>query len=128
MHARTREWVDKAEEDYAATLKLNEPQQALYGSVCFHAQQCIEKYAKAFLTEHDAEFPRTHNMNFLHSACLSLEPKLADYAKDFDQLNDYSVDIRYPGISASAEDANEAIEAMKRIRTFIRTKLDLPEE
>ena len=33
-----------------------------YDGVCFHAQQCIEKYLKAKLVEADIDFPKTHNL------------------------------------------------------------------
>ena len=45
-----RQWVERAEEDlvnaeHTLTLEENCP----VGTVCFHAQQCAEKYLKALL-------------------------------------------------------------------------------
>ena len=34
-------------------------------------------------------------------------------------------DIRYPGVSASAQDARQAFDALKQIRTFVRARLGL---
>ena len=48
-----RQWVEKAEEDLCVaehTLTLDE--NCPYGTVCFHAQQCAEKYLKALLALH----------------------------------------------------------------------------
>ncbi len=63
-----------AEDDYSAVEQLfitgkNPP----YGIVCFHAQQCVEKYLKAFLTEHDLSFERTHNLTILLDLLLPLK-------------------------------------------------------
>ena len=45
-----REWVEKAEEDltnaeHTLTMEAHCP----FSTVCFHAQQCVEKYIKALL-------------------------------------------------------------------------------
>lgn len=107
-------------------LNLSEPRTS--EAVCFHAQQCAEKYAKAFLTEHEVEFEYTHNMLYLHRKCVETDTEFKKHERDFDILDDYAVDIRYPGFSAKDEDAKEAFEIAKRLRTFIRSKLNLPEE
>jgi HEPN domain-containing protein len=52
MKTITREWVDKAEGDFAIAereieVKLNPN----YDAVCFHCQQCAEKYLKERMQE-----------------------------------------------------------------------------
>jgi HEPN domain-containing protein len=39
-------------------------------TVCFHAQQCIEKYLKALLVLKGADFPGTHNIGELTALAL----------------------------------------------------------
>src|ERR1035441_6136638 len=52
MKPSTREWVAKAEEDYLAALDLaRRRKRPLWSGVCFHAQQCAEKYLKARMEE-----------------------------------------------------------------------------
>lgn len=58
-----RQWVERAEGDltnaeYTLTLREKCP----LGTVCFHAQQCAEKYLKARLTLLAVPFPRTHDL------------------------------------------------------------------
>lgn len=64
MNAAVKEWVKKAEADYGVMVReaklMKEPD-----PICFHAQQCIEKYAKGFLQMHAVAFARTHNMEYL---------------------------------------------------------------
>ena len=48
MTPLTVEWVEKAEGDRATALReLRASHAPNYDAVCFHAQQCIEKYLKA---------------------------------------------------------------------------------
>lgn len=63
MKPLTREWVEKAEGDFAtASRELRARKSPNYDTACFHAQQCIEKYLKARLQEADIAFGRTHNL------------------------------------------------------------------
>jgi HEPN domain-containing protein len=68
MNATIREWIDKAEADLAtARRELVASDFPNYDAVCFHAQQCVEKYIKAFLVYKDIDFPRTHDIEHLVS-------------------------------------------------------------
>jgi len=61
-----QQWVQKAENDLqTATYTLQLGEDCPTDTVCFHAQQCIEKYIKALLVLHESEFPRTHNLGVL---------------------------------------------------------------
>jgi len=63
MNPLTREWVSKAEGDFAtAERELRARKQPNLDAACFHAQQCAEKYLKAFLQEKGIPFGKTHNL------------------------------------------------------------------
>src|SRR5205807_1800981 len=52
MNPITREWVDKAEGDFAsAQRELRARKSPNFDAACFHCHQCIEKYLKARLHE-----------------------------------------------------------------------------
>ena len=58
-----RDWVAKAEEDFAVVRTLSRTRRpVLNDAVCFHAQQCAEKYLKALLTRDHVAFPKTHDL------------------------------------------------------------------
>ncbi len=60
------EWVAKAENDLKnAVLVLRAGKHCPTDTVCFHAQQVVEKYLKALLTMHGIPFPKTHNIRKL---------------------------------------------------------------
>ena len=64
--AVVREWVVKAENDLtnaAHVLKL--AAECPSDTVCFHAQQCVEKYLKALLVLDGIDFPKTHDIERL---------------------------------------------------------------
>ncbi|MCC7050141.1 MAG: HEPN domain-containing protein, partial [Alphaproteobacteria bacterium] len=46
-------------------------------------------------------------------------------ASDLNSLEGYAVAIRYPGATVSADLAEDAFEAAKRVRAFVRNKLKL---
>ena len=49
MKPLTHEWSQKAEGDYTVVATLWQAESVVYDAICFHAQQCIEKYLKAWL-------------------------------------------------------------------------------
>lgn len=52
MKPTTAEWATKAEGDFAtAGRELRARKTPNYDAVCFHGQQCAEKYLKAVLQE-----------------------------------------------------------------------------
>jgi len=48
MNPSAQEWINKAEGDWATANRENQVRKnPNYDAVCFHAQQCAEKYLKA---------------------------------------------------------------------------------
>ncbi len=85
MNPLTLEWVELAELDYAA-IQLFLPQLATRGfenKICFNAQQCIEKYLKAWLQEANLPTPRTHDLNALLDLIVPVRPEWAAWRADF---------------------------------------------
>jgi HEPN domain-containing protein len=98
MKASTREWIAKAEEDFAAATTLARPRKKTsLGTVCFHAEQCVEKYLKARLNEASIALQRTHDLEHLLNAVLPVEPLWAAFRPALKRLTDAAVLPRYPG-------------------------------
>ena len=127
MKPSTREWVAKAEEDYLAALDLaRRRKRPLWSGVCFHAQQCAEKYLKARMEEAGLPVQRTHDLDVLLNHILPVEPLWGAFRPALQTLTDYAVDFRYPGHSASKSHARRALADCKSIRREVRTNLGLP--
>ena len=121
------EWVDKAENDLknaAHTLTMGE--KCPTDTVCFHAQQCVEKYLKARLADGGVAFPKMHDLGALLNFVLPLEPSWEHLREDLDSLSSRAVEVRYPGVDSDAEDAHGALEIALRIRAVVRPSLKLP--
>lgn len=119
-----RQWVRKAEEDMLVAAQLLKVKHIPASSVCFHAQQCVEKYVKALLVNHGIGFPKTHNI----AAIIKLLPARARpdlSADDQDRLTEYAVTARYPGDSPSptAAEARAAVRIARRVRSHVRKRL-----
>lgn len=118
-------WTEKAEHDLLAAeflLKLAENSQA--DIICFHCQQCAEKYFKALLIFRDIPFPKTHDLVVLYNL-LGGESSLGLRIEDIQPLNRYSIEARYPGdwIPIEMEEAEEAVKMAREVRDAVRKRL-----
>src|SRR5262245_21240227 len=125
MKPATREWVAKAEDDWQAAGELHASPSRLRDQVCFHYQQCAEKYLKALLEELDQPIPKTHDLEHLVNQFLPTHParKLPKAGLTF--LSDFAVDARYPGSRATKRTAVAALRWVGRIRDACRTLLGI---
>ena len=90
-----RQWIAKAGDDLIVIDKLTQFEVVATSAVCFHCQQVVEKYLKAFLIAQGVEIRKTHNIEFLLAECEEFDPEFS--LIDPKDLNDFGVDIRYPG-------------------------------
>jgi HEPN domain-containing protein len=127
MKPLTREWVEKGEGDRStARRELRVRKSPNFDAVCFHAQQCAEKYLKALLQERGAAIPRTHNLEALAKPLLPANPALATLAASLRTLGAYAVETRYPGKSSDRAMAREALAHCEAIRAAVRRILRRP--
>ncbi len=119
------EWVEKAEGDYNTALReYRARKNRNLDAVCFHAQQCIEKYLKSYLQKIEIYFPKTHDLNVLLDLTIASQPIWESYRKNLKLLTTYAVEIRYPGENTSNEEAKECIKIMKYLRNEFRREFN----
>ena len=116
-----RQWLLKAEEDFNAAKSLLEHGISFLNTVCFHSQQAAEKYLKAFLTYHQIEFPKTHDIDKLLDLISPIHSMLAQSLRDTILLTNYGVDHRYPGDlpDITSNDAHEAVKMAEKVRRMV---------
>ncbi len=120
-----RQWIQKAENDLknaSHTLKLGED--APTDTICFHVQQCVEKYIKAYLVWCGIEFSRIHHISTLLELLPSDQrPELT--VEEQEQLTDYAVTTRYPGAyePIPLAEAQKAVIIAQRVREEMRSFL-----
>ncbi len=121
MKKITEEWIVKAEKDYLVATRELKAEPLAEEAVCFHAQQCIEKYMKAILQENEVEFEKIHDLNVLLGQCVDFLPELENFRDEIVKLSTYAVDVRYPGSDVSEEEVGECAEIMEKTRKVIRS-------
>jgi HEPN domain-containing protein len=118
------EWLAKAENDLtnaAHALKLGKA--CPTDTVCFHAQQCIEKTLKAVLVLEGIDFPKTHDLERLLALVPAhLRPALTP--EEQARLTEYATGARYPGWEEiSLTTARRAVATARRVRREVRRVL-----
>ena len=122
-----RSWFKKAENDLInaeITIKMENPP---CDTICFHAQQCAEKYIKGFLTFNEIYFPKTHSIEGLVELCKQIVPEIESELEDVEILSSYGVEVRYPDeiyYDIPKEDAQEAIDLARKVKTVILKYLE----
>jgi len=126
MNEILKEWVVKAEGDYETALREYRARcKPNPDAVCFHAQQCVEKYLKAELQRNGIPFPRIHDLSQLLSLCLPRHPLWDSMRPGLTALTRFAVLFRYPGEFATRAEAMEAMATMRSVRIEIRQALGL---
>jgi HEPN domain-containing protein len=119
------QWTEKAEHDFmAAEHAMELAEKGLTDIVCFHCQQCAEKYLKAFPLYRDVAFPRTHDLRLLLDlipAGVSLELRREQVIV----LNRYVIEGRYPGDwePITVAEARRALEMAQAVRQAVLRQL-----
>jgi HEPN domain-containing protein/predicted nucleotidyltransferase len=125
MNPLTLEWIQKAEADYDTVQLLQQVETASKDIICFHAQQCIEKYLKAWLQEANISFGKTHDLKELLALIVPTIPVWRAWRADLSTLSRHAVDFRYPGKSATASDVAHAMHICNKVREAVRAQLNL---
>ncbi len=117
---KSKSWMKFAEED----LRLAEHAMQLssgcpYRLIAYHAQQCAEKYIKAFLVFSEIDFPYTHNLRKLLQLCGKDHLSTLEEAEI---LTPFAVTTRYPSLDedVSKSEAIEAIKIAKTVKEYFR--------
>ena len=126
MNEVAKEWIQKAEGDFISGLREYRARKLPnFDAAGFHAQQCIEKYLKAWLQMHSMRFDKIHDLLALKELCLSSFTELELHSESLGYLNQFAVAFRYPGESANREQAKHAVKIMQELRFIIRKKMAL---
>ncbi|GFO62234.1 HEPN domain-containing protein [Geomonas paludis] len=120
-------WLHKADNDLQNIRNNLAAEEIPTDTICFHAQQAIEKVLKAVLVAHGQNASKTHDLVRLLTEVLEFIPELSQYEDSLEEITEYGVAVRYPnGFSEpSLDEAVKAYEIAKEIRTEILKKIDL---
>jgi HEPN domain-containing protein len=123
--AYVKSWIDKAEHDLITVQRLLEIEPMILDNACFHCQQAIEKYLKAFLIYNGIDIEKTHNIVFLLNECAVFNPVFATI--DPLNINAYAVRGRYPdtNLMPEKEEAESYYQLAQQIKSLVNEKIIL---
>lgn len=123
MTALESEWVEKALRDLGSAKIILDSGREYYDQVCFLAQQAIEKLLKAYLIKRKIEFFKIHDLVKLTTDCSKFNPKFLGWKNVALSLTTYAVDFRYPGETATKEEAYDSYQKAEEYSNFILSEM-----
>lgn len=81
MSENVKQWIIKAESDITIAGKDLKTDNPVTDAICFHAQQAVKKYLKAYLVFKDIEPDKTHKIEKLWLACMTLDAAFSSLIK-----------------------------------------------
>lgn len=123
LKAYIESWVNKAEHDLISAQRLLEIKPMILDSACFHCQQAVEKYLKAYLIYKELQVEKTHDIIFLLNQCANFDPIFATI--DPLNINAYAVNGRYPddNLMPEKEEAESYYQLAIQIKELITERI-----
>jgi len=89
-------------------------------TVCFHAQQAVEKSLKAILALHDVEYPWRHDLGELLGLVIPFAPEVVPFGDRIISMAPFAVEIRYnEEFEPSMDEAKEALQTALEVHKLI---------
>jgi HEPN domain-containing protein len=124
-----KRWLIKANNDLkVAENEIKLPQEDMVTeAICFHSQQAVEKFLKAYLITKKVEFGKTHNLEFLLELCSKKDKEFGEI--NVGNLSFYSVEVRYPNEFhiPSREEAKSCLSKARGVKEVVLKKLNVEE-
>ncbi len=89
-------WLNKADNDLKNIANNLASADVPTDTVCFHAQQAIEKCLKALLISRGCNVGKTHDLVKLATECADILPAIEALEEELESISDYGVAVRYP--------------------------------
>ncbi|MCP5102584.1 MAG: HEPN domain-containing protein [bacterium] len=127
MDEYLEKWLIKANNDLKVAeneIELS-PEDMVTDAICFHSQQAVEKYLKAYLVFQSIDFDKTHNLEYLLETCIEKDEDFSQI--DVGDLSFYAVEARYPDdfYIPTRKEAGECLERARKVKEFILKKMNI---
>lgn len=120
-----RQWLHKAEHDLLNIRNNLAAETVPADTVCFHAQQAIEKLIKGLLVASGRTTTKTHDLVKLLSDVGDLAPEILPLEDELEEISEYGVGVRYPDdfYEPTRDEAEHAFLIALEIQTIVLSKL-----
>ena len=118
-----RQWLIKAEHDIISAQVLLNHQPMVLDVACFHCQQAVEKYLKAFLISRGKSIQKTHDVDKLLVECIELDEDFNSF--DLKNLELFAVEARYPDnfLIPELPEAKEYLSIAEEVKKLVEQKI-----
>lgn len=122
-----QQWLRKAGHDLQNIRNNLAAENIPTDTVCFHAQQAIEKLLKGMLVANARNISKTHDLVKLLTDVADILPELLPYEDQLEDISEYGVGVRYPNyfFEPTLDEARHAYEVALQIETIILHKLQI---
>jgi len=116
----TLEWFYFADADFDSAKILNNAYRKHSEIICYHCQQAVEKYLKAFLCYNGVIPPKIHVLEILCALCSDFDSSFNNIARDCAYLSPFAVHARYP-LEIEITDVNiiKSLEIAQKVKDFM---------
>lgn len=124
-------WFRKAESDLKVVKHLLMIDEPPTDALCFHCQQAIEKYLKAFLTFRNVRVKKIHDMEAILNLCIEQDREFENLDKEnISSLSLFAVEVRYPEefYIPTLDEVKEYFDIALKVKDFVFKKLEIREE
>lgn len=120
-----RQWLRKADSDLLNIRNNLSAPDVPTDTVCFHAQQAIEKLLKAVLIAHGRNIAKSHDLVKLLMDVVDIVPELLPFEDQLEEISEYGISVRYPDDYCDPDlaEAKNAFETAEKIRVIVVDKL-----
>jgi len=120
-----KEWIHKADHDLGMAKLALEHKIEYADSICFHFQQAVEKYLKAYLVHLNIVFKKTHSLSYLLDLINEIDKVSDEMYSRAEILESYVVEMRYPDdwYEPTEEEVRKAYSIAMKIREYISKRI-----
>jgi HEPN domain-containing protein len=117
-------WFAKAEADMLSATILIKSGAPVTDMVCYHCQQCAEKFLKGYLKSRGIKFKWVHDLEYLIELCATCDEQFNELKPIAEVLTRSAEQSRYPSEdpSPTSREAHAALRGAERIRNLIMLK------
>lgn len=121
------QWLRKADSDLLNIRNNLSSPDVPTDTVCFHAQQAIEKLFKAVLVANGRNVAKSHDLVKLLMDVVDVMPELLPFDEQLEEISEYGVSVRYPDdyCDPDLDEAKNAFEIAEKIRLIVVDKLQV---
>ena len=122
-----KNWIKKADGDLKTAKDELNTTDPVTTAICFHAQQCVEKYLKTYLVFHKKDFKKIHDVAEHLELCKEIDGSF-DTLREYKiaELTRYATKMRYGDDfhCPSKDEAQEAVVKAEKVKGFVLKKLE----